>query len=461
MTTPFDPADPARVDERSSVGRERLDVPIGTVAPSNGERRRARLAVLALVAVFALAIGLALASNDGRDGQGVAAAPSTAASAAPTRLATSAPGSRSTSAAPGSRGSRVEVLPDLPNVALEEAGRPALVTRHGPDADVLAWTTGDVAPSVIRTFPNAFGSADEPQVVSLAPDGRSLLVATIASISGQGEDRARLLTENGIAWDGEGVTGLGGAVWTDDGRRIALGGAPNEWVVVDAVPGSAAAERRVTVGPTPVGSPQPFGRGDGSVHPVAFSSDGAVLYGATYGAAGDVLPAIRIEGATGAVTPIDQFPAADLPRTIAEAGGRTLGFGPNSATPGGPPAIVVTNPDGGTAFHLQTGVVLGAAWGPGGTLLILDADGLAFPTRMRLIAVDENGSFDEPLFEAGSVGGGGLIGVRNGYVGLLTWVGRPTRGIEMIVVRLADGATAGVRLEGDDAPVVLGSGWLP
>lgn len=435
---------------------EALDVPARSIPGGERNRRRSRVAIAAVVAAVATGIVLAIAP-DGRADRPVARASVPIATTASASIITPNGGVRSPEGT--HRPTRIEVLPTLPNHELPGAGRVAVVIRDGTDAKVLDWKPGERELSSRRALPEAFRSGEGPQVASLAPNGRALVSSSITSSVGR--DSSLLATEDGVAWEGIGVTGLTGVAWTLDGRRVAMEAGPNEWLIVDRRSGTRAVEHRLTLDERAIASAGPFAGDDRHIHPVGFTTDGEFLYGARYGLAGDVRAALKVDVESGAIEPVDAFPAGGIVDYTPDARGRTFGFGPNAATPGGPPSVAVLNADGSSAFHVQAGVVLGASWVEGGQLLLLVVDGLPFPTRLQLIAVDGDGSFGEPLFEAKGVAGGALIGVRDGFVALAVTVQRPTVRHELVVVRLRDGATAGLPIDGPEAASIVASRVMP
>ena len=133
-------------------------------------------------------------------------------------------------------------------------------------------------------------------------------------------------------------------------------------------------------------------------------------------------------------------------------------FGANAAIPGGPPTVEVKEPDGTIAYRVEGRVVYATAWTDDGRLLVLDADGLPFPTGLRLRLVDADGAVESTLLETGPVAGGGVIGVADGFVHLAFATDRPDKGLQVVVLRIADGATSAIVAASQDG--ILAGGLL-
>jgi hypothetical protein len=134
-------------------------------------------------------------------------------------------------------------------------------------------------------------------------------------------------------------------------------------------------------------------------------------------------------------------------------------FGANASIPGGPPTIEVKEADGTIAFRVEGRVVFGTAWTADGRLLVLDADGLPFPTGLRLRLVGADGVLQGTLLETGPVAGGGMVGAADGFVHLVFTTDRPDKELQVAVVRIADGATSAIVVPSLDG--VLAGGLLP
>jgi hypothetical protein len=448
--------------ERDEPG---LDVPLGPITTGSGGRRQAAL----VLAIGGVAIGLALA---------LAAVPATetrpSGDTTAIRRSVTTPTPPSPSPTSRAASTRREELLSLPNQALDGAPNAVLVERRGDDARLMAWNPGDEL-RLVRTMRDAFTSAR--QFAFLSPDASSLLVASLHP-GDEPMDTVRLVTGDGrVAWEHDEVSMVSGIVWSADSRKVALVGHPGVWWVIHVDASGSAEPQRVVVqeaattdssGPPP--SAAPTGGGTraptprGAV-PVGFSPDGKWLYGAVlpdYG--GAIRPTVRVSLADGAVEALAAVESAAIDpasvRGLDPASGRAFGWGPNASVPGGPPTIEVVEPDGTIAYRVVVGVVLGAAWVGTGELLLLEADGLPFPTELQLLRVAEDGSLESPLLATGPVAQGQLLGVRDGFAALSISTQRPTEATQLVMVDLAEGRTSGLTLA-LDGQQIRGSGLLP
>jgi hypothetical protein len=463
-------ADQRHVFERGDTA---LEVPLGPVAGGRSGRRRARIVLTAGIALLGVAIGLAVLPPRPHPPTADATSDSALsdASAAP-----ASPLPSTTTPRPQSSSSRREALLPLLNEPLPGAPNPVVVERRGDDARLVAWNPGEPL-RVVRTFTKAFTGDGQAAVVS--PDATALVVATIHPSSEDARDTARLITNDGlVAWEGSGITTSRGITWSSDSRKVVLVGAPGTWWVVTIDPaGTAASQRVVIVGQsdatsTPSPPAVPFARpSDNPVDlaPVGFSVDGAWLYAsATPRGGAPVGPTVRVSIPGGFVDTILGYAASGSARLAADDGlrgidpatGRTIRWGANGAIAGGPPTVEVDDADGTLAYRVQTGIVLGAAWEPSGDLLILEADGYPFPTRLSLLPVAPDGAVGTPIMSTGPVAFGGLLGARNGFAVLAIGTRQPTDGIQFVVVNLVDGTASGLTLPPDETGI-LGASLLP
>jgi hypothetical protein len=438
-----------------------IDVPLVPVRPAGGDRRQARAVLVAGLALAAVALGLAALSRADDDRVAAGALDEVAAASSATASAGAAAASPGTSAAPTSR--RNEGLQQFANRRFAGAPRSILVRRTGDDAELLAWRPGDDTLQSIRRFPGALtGMGDGGLVVRLAPDARSLLILTVGAPSGEGQDRARLVTaDGGIAWVSDAVTGLGGSVWSSDSRALAVSGADGRWwlVTIDA---SGATPRKVPVGGEALSTPEPTGMRTDRLVPIGFSENGRWVYGAKIDPyRGSVEPAMRVEVADGTVEQISTLDLTGPDRLehgvrgiLDPTSGRTVGYGPNASIPGGPPMVEVKGRDGTVAFRVAGGVVLGTAWTEDGRLLVLDTDGVQGSVRLRVVGTD--GVVEATVLDTGPAARGGLIGVTEGFVALAFTTDRPDKALQIVVVRLEDGARSAIVVQSDAR--ILGSG---
>jgi hypothetical protein len=453
---------------------ERLDVPLAPVGddPPASRRRRRRIAIVAIVAAALgwLAVtasgGARPAAAPGALPSGVAARPSQPATASPS----SAPsGGRAAPRPPGLD------LPEIPNVALPGAPIVALVVRDGDDARLVGWRAGTSALEPIGDFPGAFSGAfsggSGGTLAFLGPDLASLVVSRIESATVEGADPVRVVTRDGVAWEADGVTALGGLAWSPAGDRFAIAGRHDRWLLVERRGGWAtAADVDVSAGrPAGAASPTPgppVAIAD-RIGPAAFSSSGEWVVGARVDpTASALVPAVRVRFSDGRVEPIGAFPIGGPsglgpgPSWLVDvATKRTVSYGPNGDIPGGPPQLQIHEPDGAYAFGVRTGIVISWAWTGDGRLVVLGADGAPFPARWTLQLVERDGQA-RTLVEAPRASLGAFAGVRDGYAGLLLTSSTPDRG-QLVVVRLADGTASAIAVAGAGPAHPLAAGWVP
>lgn len=419
---------------------------LGLAALARDDERR-----LAEAATPGATVGSPLASA----GASAAAAASAAASAA---------------LIPATTSRRREGFLPLPNQQLAGAATTTLVRREGDDAEVLAWSPGDRELRPLRRFPSAFGGlGEEPVVATLSPDVRSLLIVAIKAGSVEGGEHARLVTaDRGIAWETDEATGSGGVVWSADSGSLVIPGAPGRWwlVTVDQAGAATGRELSIDAAPAPTAAPSvgaPWVR----VVPVGFSEDGRWVYGARVDIGRGLIEATtRVAIDDGTVEPIGDFNSTGPERLDERARGivdprtgRSVMFGANAAIPGGPPTIEVKEADGTIAYRVEGRVVYATAWTDDGRLLVLDADGLPFPTGLRLRLVGADGDVERTVLETGPIAGGGVVGVANGFVHLVFATDRPDKALQIAVVRIADGATSAIVVPSLDG--ILAGGLLP
>jgi hypothetical protein len=391
-----------------------------------------------------------------------------------------ADGARPSAAAPGSIATRRpgSDLPEIRNNPLIGAPATVFVVRDGRDARLVEWRPGVASLREQRGgFPDAFSDADsagDASIAWLSPDLASLVVSDVGTVTGEGADAARLVTRDGIAWRSDGVTTLGGLVWSGLGDRFAIAGRHDRWLLVERDPDARwATTAEVDVSPGratgPGPSPTPgsvFALTD-RIRPGAFSRSGEWIVGARLDPdVGGFRPAVRVRFGDASVDPIDAFPTAGPDgigtgpsQLVDTTTGRTVVYGPNASIPGGPPQLEVHEADGEYAFGVRSAIVVGWLWTGDGRLLVLGADGAPFPTRWTLQLIDAEGG-SQTLAEAPRASQGVLLGIRDGYVGLFLTGSAPERS-QIVVVRLADAAASSISVPsiGDDGPI--GSGWEP
>ena len=467
-----------RLDDEDRTGA--LEVPLRPVPVAPGGQRRAGAVLSAAVGVVAVALALAAlppkapaTTADSTPNDGFARVPT------PSRSAAVVPSPSVARPQPSS--ARHEALPSLLNQPMAGAPTVGLVERQGSDTRILAWTPGD-ALTPVRTFAGVFSA--ESQIAVVSPDGASVVVATVHPGGEDGVDTARLVFDDGeVAWEGDGITAIRGITWSSDSTKVALVGKPGTWWVVSIDPREGVVSERIVLGGSPVASTDRPSAGPSGgappatvadpelvdLVPVGFSADGQWLYGApTPPNGGPAGPPVRVSIPDGAVESISDYATRGPARLSADDGnrgidpttGRAIRFGANASIPGGPPTVEVTEADGSLAYRIESGVVLGAVWQADGELLILEADGFPFPTRLRLLPIGRDGTLGLPALTTGPVAWGGLIGTRNGFAVLAFGTQQPSYGIQLVVVDLADGTAAGLTFSADEMNI-LGASLLP
>ena len=436
-----------------------LNVPLRPVRPPANDRRRGFAVLAAAIVVTASGLGLAALSRANDRPRATATdqalQPATAPPAAPLPSAAATP-------------RRIERFLALPNQRLPGSPTAVLVRRTGDDAEALAWDAGDAGLRTVARFPGAFvGLRPGSVLVSIAPDAQSLLLLTVASTTSNGQDHGRIVTAGGgVVFDSEDVTGLSGAVWARDSKHVVLAGADPTWWVVTIDGGTASVRAADLRGPGPAraGSSSPNLR----LVPIGFSVDDRWVYGARFDLDNGSLAAtvrmavddLHVETvSTLASTGPDRLddPAA---LGVSPATGRTIAFGANASIPGGPPSIEIREPDGLTAFRVEGGVVVGAQWTAAGQLLLLDADGVPFPSRIRLRVVASDGNVESTPIDTGPLSDGVLVGNDGGFVALLFAMNRPERAIQIAIVRIADGTTSALVVPLEEGRTVPGTALL-
>jgi hypothetical protein len=442
---------------------EGFDVPVTRIG-GGGRSIRGRLAV---VMVVVIAAGWLVVTRSGT-GPETAALPGRS-PASPAALGASARPSPSRPPQPN--------LPDIPNTALAGAPVPVFVVRDGDAAELLGWHAGAASLEPIgRPFPDAFDGGfwdgDSGHFTWLAPDLASLVVVRVASGRLEGQDAARLVTGEGVGWDAAGVTGFGGLVWSSDGSRFAVAGRHDHWLLVRREGDGWATRAEIDVSPgrppaPAAASPDPNLPAVDAITPAMFSVTHDWVIGARYDRpTGALVPAVRVRFDDPLAESISTFPTedADAPDDLATrfvdvATGRMVAFGANGSIPGGPPQLQIRDRDGSYAFGVRSGVVMDWRWIGDGRLLVLSADGSPFPARYRLQLIDRAGQ-SETLVDAPRASVGALLGVKDGYTGLLLTATDPIRS-QIVLVRLADGAASAVTVDSIGAEGPIGFNWAP
>jgi hypothetical protein len=447
---------------------EAFDVPVGPIGgPARRSSRRTIAVLVAVVIATAWLVATAVTERSGPPAGLAESSPSAGAIA----LGTASP-----------RPSRLESpasdLPIVPDRALVGSPATVFVVRDGVDARLVSWRPGETLLRELRQgFPGAFTSGESAATGSiawLAPDLASLVLSEPVSPTQEGLDAARLVTHDGVAWRADGVTALGGLVWSEVGDRLAIAGRHDQWLFAGRAPDGSwatAADVDVSGGRVAAAAPSPtlgpvFALLD-RIGPYAFSRSGEWVVGARFDPGeGKLTPAVRVRFSDGVVEPISSFPTegsdglGSRPTQLVDATtGRTVVFGPNASIPGGQPQLEVHEADGSYAFGVRSALVVGWLWTGDGRLVVLGADGAPFPSRWTLQLVDRDGR-SQALIEAPRASRGLLLGIKDGHIGLLL-TGADRSRSQIVVVRLSDGEASSIVVPsiGEEGPI--GGGWEP
>jgi hypothetical protein len=188
--------------------------------------------------------------------------------------------------------------------------------------------------------------------------------------------------------------------------------------------------------------------------PLGFSADGRWIYGSVVSPQlGMLFAEFRVATGTDRVEPVADLrvgkPDGLVPqpgtlggRLIDPQSGRIADWRINSDTTSGPPTIEVRGPDDGFLFAIEDSTPIGSQWGDDGGLYVLTADALLFPDRTTLTRFGPDGTAGRPIIETGPIGGAGLIGVRDGFAGIVNVVNRPASAAQLLLVDVRDAARA-------------------
>ncbi len=348
---------------------------------------------------------------------------------------------------------------------------------------MLAWDPGapDARPRIIERVPGLLrGLRDDADVLlAESPGGRLVALSALApDTNGDDLETIRVAELDGtVVWSKR----LGGDVlvapaWNPTREELIVPG-PGAWRTVAFGPGGA---RSVASVPVPT-----FQRewSAGGPHPLVpriagFSADGRRVFGAAidspFGLG--IEPLLAVDLAARRTSRISALPRGladesgrggppDL--TLADPlTGRVLGLPP----PGGS-AVRVLEPNG-VASHalIRRPVVLGASWASSGLLAVLStteraqSDPFASPgaaggpdsaaTKLELFA--DSGAAVRTAFATGYAQRGTLVPAPDGYS--LALLGSD-QAVELVLVRLRDGATAAITLPASDLDGVRFLGW--
>ncbi len=363
------------------------------------------------------------------------------------------------------------ILPELSDDDLALAPRVVFTRRDGDDLERWAWQAG--APLAMEDggrFVDAYaGYGDaEPILATFSPTGRVAVIRELTSVSDPGStDRVRVVADDGsVLLSRDDVRGWPFApVWSPSGYRGVIAGPAGTWLLLEVAGRRLVAQREVPQVPQRV-DPAPDGQ-RGIQVPVGFAANGAWMYvGSVEPLVASVPAAVaRISTADGTAEAISAFPDGGpealeaapgaAPETDPVSGRRIDPFLPYG---GQPVDLRVREPDGREAFALHYEAIGGAMWTGTGGLLVLEGDRFPGPSWTRLVEIDAAGRAGPPLIETGPVGLAQLLGVRDGHALIAYAVGGPGQA-ELVLWRLADGATATLRAAEPETQGLQLVGW--
>jgi hypothetical protein len=359
---------------------------------------------------------------------------------------------------------RGESLPGAPEAAIWSIAEDGSIR-------ISAWQSGRPLRTILEVPRLNPGNSLEDIRVSTAPTGRMF---AISESSVQFFDEIRVFTMTGeLLWSRRLNVQRATTHWSPDGSRLVID-APLKWLTIGFAAGSPPTVREiVTARPR-----QPDGRVTYPWMLIGFSEDGRWLYGAEDTAATPWFrPAMRVAAVGGPIEPVRGLPTAK---------GVRLAFPPTFGGARIEPAIdprsggIVTTVCGVTdvcrvnvwrdrtaaVFDLPAGSRnLDVAWN-GGSLIGLwrqeSAEGAAFRVS-RFDAASRPGTEERITSLPASPGGGSLLGLSPAYVLVGLGSGVPSSPMELVLVRVSDGARSVVQSAIDSSRVeTFGfAGWLP
>lgn len=337
---------------------------------------------------------------------------------------------------------------------------------------VSAWQSGKPLRAIVEIPRLDDGGPFEKLRVSASPTGGLFAIIQTVESDGLFADEVRVFTNTGeLTWTRrlrvQGAT----ARWAPDGSRLVID-APLTWLTIGFADGPPTVREIVTERPR-----HPNGAVTYPWMLIGFSEDGRVLYGAEDTAGTPWFrPAMRVASIGGPIEPIQGLPTAKGVRLASSPifGGSRIAptIDPRSGSIvtwvcGVMDACRVNMWRGqtGAFFDLPSGATsLDMAW-HGGSLVGLwrqqPAEGDAF--RVSEFQARVQPGTERRVTTLPYSGGGSLVGLSRGFVLVGLGSGVPTDRMELVLVRLSDGARSVVQ-SAVDVPGVetFGfGGWLP
>ena len=360
-----------------------------------------------------------------------------------------------------------ESLPGAPAAAVWT------ITENG-SIRISAWHSGTRLRTILEIPRPGGGGRFENIRVSAAPTGNLFAIIQTVESGGVFADEVRVFTSTGeLSWTRR--LGLQGARarWAPDGSRLVID-APTTWLTIAVAEG-----RPPTVSEIATNRPRhPNGAVTYPWMLIGFSEDGRLLYGAEdTGGTPWFRPAMRVAANGGPIEPIQGLPTA---KGVRLASSPTFGGSRIAPTIDPGSGRIVTSVCGvmdacrvnvwlgqtGTFFDLPSGATsLDIAWS-GGTLIGLwrqqPAEGDGF--RVSEFDADARPGAERRITSLPYPGGGGsLVGLSDGFVLVGLGSGVPTDRMELVLVRLSDGARSVVQtaVDATDVETYGFGGWLP
>ena len=355
---------------------------------------------------------------------------------------------------------------------------PVFVVRNGDNADLFAWHAGD--PSLRRrtqTFPRAFSGAfgkdDTSYFTWLSPD----LASLVASASAPRGWRARTRRGSSPATAFAGMRPGSRASAGSSGRPMAAGSRSPAGTTNGSSSSGGPAGR-----PQPRSTSRPAARRarrrrrrPRTARARQRDHPGGLLGRPTTGSSARATtrrPARSCpRSASGSPTRPSNPSRRSRPTaptrptrprrgSSTSATGRTVAFGANGSIPGGPPQLAIHERDGCVRVRrpLRGRDRTGAGSATAGC-------SSSAPTgrRSRRAGRSRWSTADgkaQTLVDAPRASVGALLGAKDGYAGLLLTATDPIRS-QIVLVRLADGATSAVTVDSIGADGPIGFGWAP
>lgn len=448
------------------------DVPVSPVGDSSGRPRpKAPIVAVVVIAIAIAGAGIAgrLGTRASRDGD---------ATSAPSASARPSSATESPRPSGGPPADATLVLPAIASRPLPGAPVLALWRRVGDDAAILAWDPADPQPRVAERLrvPGLLRGIGPDAAVLLArsPSGRFLATSALTTSPGA-DDRETVRiarTDGTIAWQANVHSRtLVAPAWNPVRDELVVP-TPGRWSAVTLASSSGRSGGPPVDRPIAVPTYEREPVGSGGPNPLvptiaAFSADGNTAYAAAVDSPFllGLRPLFAVDLGRARARPIDRLPA-ELANTTTQAGppeltridpltGRVVGL----AAPGSR-SVRIYEPDGvHEAVRIERTRVLGATWGPDGLLALLSTGPGLGPdaTELELLAADGNPARTPMMTTA--VGTGGVIAGPDGYV-LLVFGSEPPADVELVALRLSDGATAATTVSSADLAGVEFLGWL-